>query len=98
MGIRRIIARFRRTPPVPVVRRTSFSMAWLLAMIAALAIGLAGERWTPTFVGWMAIVAFVMLILFTLRKPRTGIGRSLWWGVNLTFASAIVAAVATEMR
>lgn len=96
-GIRRIIACFRQTPSVPVVRRTSFSMAWLLTMIAAVAVGLAGVRWSPTFVGWMAVAAIAMLILFTLRKPTTDLGGSLWWGVNLTFASSLVAAVATEM-
>jgi hypothetical protein len=77
--------------------RTRFSMRWLFAAVSLLALGQAGQRWDSAFIGWMAIAAFSTLIICTVRPPRTAVGRSLRWGVNLLFLSAILAAVAAEL-
>lgn len=95
-AVRSAIARIRKVPQAPMRCPANFNTAFLLAMLAAAAIGLGCEFWSLPFVGCMAIVAYSALAVRVFRKPATGFERSLGWGINVAFAGAVVAAIALE--
>jgi hypothetical protein len=68
-----------------------------MTMTFFVALGFAGQCRVraPAFAFWMGLLAFLALLWFTVRPPRTSSSRLVWWGINLAFVSAIVAAMVT---
>jgi hypothetical protein len=91
INVRRYLARRRAAREAGGPMKHQFSLVWLLTMTFFVAAGFAlGVQRFAVYVG---LAAFSALIWFTIRPPRTTFARQLWWGLNLAFASSIIAAV-----
>lgn len=88
-NIRRFIARRRAAREAGTPTSPRFSLRGLLVLIFFTAIGFAG--WSLWFAAFSAAFAFLTLVWFTHRPPKTTWARQFWWGVNVAFASSIVA-------
>jgi hypothetical protein len=89
VNARRCLARRRAARQVGTPTSPRFSLAGLLVLIIFVAIGFAGRSlW---FASFLATFAFLALAWFTMRPPKTTWARRLWWGINVAFASSIVA-------
>jgi hypothetical protein len=91
INIRRYLARRRAAREAGNPMKPQFSLVGLLVMTFFVAGGVA--LGAQRFALYVVVVAFLTLIWFTIRPPRTTFARQLWWGVNLAFAASIIAAV-----
>jgi hypothetical protein len=91
INVRRYLARRRAASEAGEPMKHQFSLVWLLTMTFFVAGGFA--LGAQRFALYVVLVAFLALIWFTVRPPRSTLGRMLWWGVNLAFVSSVVAYV-----
>jgi hypothetical protein len=91
INVRRYLARRRAAREAGEPRKHQFSLVWLLTMTFFVAGGFA--LGAQRFALYVVLAAFLTLVWFTIRPPRTMLARHVWWGVNLAFASSVVAPV-----
>ena len=91
VNVRRYLARRRAAREAGKPMKPQFSLVGLLTMTFFVAGGFA--LGAQRFAFYVVLATFLTLILFTVRPPRSTLARQLWWGVNLAFASSIIAAV-----
>lgn len=81
--------------PKPERERFRFSLMTMMLLVLFAAVGLSGHSWMspPVFAGAVGLVVLFCLVWRVYLPPKSRCAQIIWWGLNLAYLSAIVAAL-----